>query len=157
MELAYQKLMRKLLLADLTTAEHCLGETAKVSHKDRYLIHVKLELRATTSHEPPLWASCVVLISLGSVKVWLRETSSVRCIAVVVNSLTCIVSDKQLTSGLAGISMTLFLQHLAVFGVVVINSWSLETRERKRERKHLKRKSKFWTGLLAKTRSCISM
>ena len=36
------------------------------------------------------------------VKVWLRETSSVRCIAVVVNSLTCIVSDKQLTSGQAG-------------------------------------------------------
>ena len=46
------------------------------------------------------------------VKVWLRETSSVRCIAVVVDSLTCIVSDKQLTSGLAGISMTLVLLSL---------------------------------------------
>ena len=43
-----------------------------------------------------------------------------RCIVMVVNSLMmCIVSGKQLTSGLAGISMTLFLQHLAVFGVVV--------------------------------------
>ena len=73
----------------------------------------------------------------------------------VVNSLmTCIVSDKQLTLGLAGISMTLVLLS---FGVVVINSWSLETRERKRKRKHLKRKSKFWTGLLTKRRSCISI
>ena len=75
----------------------------------------------------------------------------------VVNSLmTCIVSDKQLTSGLAGISMTLVLLHLAVFGVVVINSCSLETRERERKRKHLKRKSKFWTGS-TKRRSCISI
>ena len=40
------------------------------------------------------------------VKVWLRETSSVQCIAVVVNSLTCIVSDKQLTSGQAGDSFS---------------------------------------------------
>ena len=39
--------------------------------------------------------------------------------------------------------MTLFLQHLAVFGVVVINSWSLETRERKRERKHLNGSQNF--------------
>ena len=46
------------------------------------------------------------------VRVWLRETSSVRCIVMVVNSLTCIVSDKQLTSGLAGISMTLVLLSL---------------------------------------------
>ena len=44
----------------------------------------------------------------------------------VVNSLmTCVVSDKQLTSGLAGISMTLVLQHLAVFGVVV-GVWTLD-------------------------------
>ena len=44
----------------------------------------------------------------------------------VVNSLmTCVVSDKQLTSVLAGISMTLVLQHLAVFGVVV-GVWTLD-------------------------------
>ena len=31
----------------ISTAEHCLhGETAEVSHKDPYLIHVELELRA---------------------------------------------------------------------------------------------------------------
>ena len=56
----------------------------------------------------------LVLVGLGSqtlaalrrVKVWLRETSSVLCIAVVVNSLTCIVSEKQLTSGLAGDSFS---------------------------------------------------